>query len=207
MSNILLILYKTRVIRPIILKIIASTPVKQSKSKVLREIFQKYHNIEVGYGTYGGCFNSSNINGNIKVGKYCSFAQNVYYFNANHPLDKITTHPIIYSPVFECINTETIIRKHLIIENDVWVGCNAIILSSCNRIGNGAVIGAGSVVTKDIPDYAIVAGVPAKIIGYRFEKEMIEHLNKLKWWDMSEDKIREIINRGGNVNDDLKVCE
>lgn len=193
MKNILLSMYKIKRIRPLIFKLIASTPVKQSKSKVLRDIFKKYHNIDVGYGSYGGCFSSNNLNRNVKIGKYCSIATNIYYFNANHPLDKITTHPMVYNPVFNYVDKERIQRNSLTIGNDVWIGYNTIILSNCTKIGNGVVIGAGSVVTKNVPDYAIIVGSPAKVIGYRFEAREIDDLNKLEWWNMSEDKINEII--------------
>ena len=74
------------------------------------------------------------------------------------------------------------------IGNDVWIGRSAIVLSGTS-IGNGAVIGAGSVVTKDVPDYAIVAGNPAKLIRYRFDEQTIKELQSLKWWDWPDEKI------------------
>ena len=76
------------------------------------------------------------------------------------------------------------------IGNDVWIGRSAIVLSGVN-IGNGAVIGAGSVVTKDVPDYAIVAGNPAKLIRYRFDEHTIQELQSLKWWAWPDEKIKQ----------------
>ncbi|MCM1182637.1 MAG: CatB-related O-acetyltransferase [Roseburia sp.] len=80
--------------------------------------------------------------------------------------------------------------KRIKIGNDVWLGKNVIITNGAD-IGNGVIAGAGAVITKDVPDYAIVGGVPARIIRYRYEKEQIEALNKIAWWDWSDDEIRE----------------
>ena len=78
------------------------------------------------------------------------------------------------------------------IGNDVWIATGAIVLRKC-KIGDGAIVGAGAVVTKDVPPYAIVAGVPAKIIGYRFSKEYIDRLLNIKWWNFSDDIINKEI--------------
>lgn len=80
-------------------------------------------------------------------------------------------------------------NNKVVIGNDVWIGENVFINDGI-AIGNGAVIGAHSVVTHDVPDYAIVAGVPAKVIRYRFSSEQIVQLNEVKWWDWPEEKIR-----------------
>jgi serine acetyltransferase len=81
-------------------------------------------------------------------------------------------------------------KGDIIIENDVWIGATATIMSGV-KISNGAVIGAGSVVTKDVPPYAIVAGNPAKVVKYRFTEEQIEKLLSIAWWDWEEIKIRD----------------
>ncbi|MEY0719389.1 CatB-related O-acetyltransferase [Providencia alcalifaciens] len=77
------------------------------------------------------------------------------------------------------------------IGNDVWIGVNSIILDGV-KIGNGAIIAAGSVVTKDIPDYAIVGGIPAKIIKYRYPPNEIKILNEISWWDLDEECLKEL---------------
>ena len=82
-------------------------------------------------------------------------------------------------------------RLHKIkIGNDVWLGRNVLITNSSN-IGNGVIAGAGSVITRNVPDYAVVAGAPARIIRYRYSEEEIEALNRIAWWNWSDEKIRE----------------
>ena len=93
--------------------------------------------------------------------------------------------------VFGIKNDNIAVSKgEIVIEDDVWIGSNSVILSGV-KIGRGAVIGAGSIVTKNVPKYAIVAGNPAKVIKMRFNDEEISKLEKLKWWEWSYDRIKE----------------
>ncbi|WP_346885437.1 CatB-related O-acetyltransferase [Clostridium sp. UBA4395] len=199
-SKCLYKLYRLKFLRKMIIKVIAPNCVVQSKSNLIRRIYKDYHNIIIGYGSYGGCFNYKNINANVRIGKYCSFAKNVYYYNANHPTNSFTTHPIYYNPEFGVVTKENITRNKLTIGNDVWIGQNVIILANVTNIGNGVIIGAGSVVTKNIPDYAVVVGNPAKLIKYRFSKDIIDKLNNLKWWDIKNKDINIYCNEFYNIN-------
>ncbi len=158
-------------------------------SGTIRRIYKERYNIEIGYGTYGGCFNSANIPGNVRIGNYCSFAKNVKIFRANHPKEKFTTHPILYNPKVGFVKTDLLDRPKLEIGHDVWVGDNVVILSGVNNIGTGAIIGAGSIVTKDVEAYAIVVGNPAKEISKRFNKDVIESLLKSKWWEFDKNEL------------------
>lgn len=146
-----------------------------------------------------------------RIGAFCSFAEGCCV-HGNHAMEYITTHPMLYkgsknSPLENAVaydeykdadwyfeNVEPIGRlkdaKRITIGNDVWLGRNVIIVNYSN-IGNGVIAGAGTVITHDIPDYAVVVGVPARIIKYRYEKEQIEKLNSIKWWDWSDEIIRE----------------
>ena len=85
--------------------------------------------------------------------------------------------------------------------NDAWIGYGTHITSSCHSIGNGAVIGTGSVVTKDVPPYAIVVGAPAKIIRYRFSPDDIAMLEKSEWWLLSPTELKSIANKTNSISD------
>lgn len=84
-------------------------------------------------------------------------------------------------------------KEHgLEIKNDVWIGQGVTILPGCKKIGNGAIVGAGSVVTHDVPPYAIVAGNPARVLRYRFDEENIKKLEATQWWNLKLDELKEI---------------
>ena len=130
----------------------------------------------------------------MPIGKYCSIDPNLVCGYGIHPTNGITTSPAFYSTLKQNDMTfsssdKVIKRKEITIGNDVFIGMNVSILDGIN-IGDGAVIGAGGVVTKDVPPYAIVAGVPAKIIRYRFDEETIKELLELRWWDLDDETLK-----------------
>lgn len=146
----------------------------------------------------------------VNIGKFCSIGPNCKIGLGIHPTkDFISTHPIFYSLqshlkiVFSDKNYINEFNE-VNIGNDVWIGTNVIIKDGIN-IGNGSIIGAGSIVTKDIPDYAIYAGNPAKLIRYRFEKDEIDKLLKIKWWDNDLIFLKRNFNKFHNIKflDDL----
>lgn len=131
----------------------------------------------------------------LKIGKFCSIACGAkFLFNsANHALDSLSTYPF---PLFfeewnlekEKVTEAWDNRGDIVIGNDVWIGYEAVILSGVT-VGDGAIIGTRAVVTKDVPPYTIVGGVPAKAIRKRFDEKVIKELLKIKWWDWTEEKI------------------
>ena len=153
----------------------------QYTSGTLRKIFSELYDINVGYGTYG-CFSYA-FRSHITIGNYCSIANGVQRLVGNHPMDMFSTHPFFHLKRFGYVKEDYYISHHLTIGNDVWIGTNAIILGKVEHIGDGAVIGAGSIVTHDVPPYAVVAGNPAKIIKYRFDEEMQRKLTDSKWYN------------------------
>jgi len=143
--------------------------------------------IKVGYGTTFG-FNTF-IAGNISIGKYCQLGSDVAIHSTNHPISYLSTY--INKNLFDGELSKLKEVKNITIGNDVWIGHNALIIGEI-EIGNGAIIAAGAVVTKDVPPYSIVAGVPAKVIKMRFNKRIIQQIEELKWWDKNDKELEEI---------------
>lgn len=129
------------------------------------------------------------------IGKFCSLSWNVNIGGANHDYNLITTHSFLYSNDFDLkpedeLGYDRFSGEPCIIGNDVWIAAGATICRNV-KVGTGAVIGAGAVVTKDVEPYSIVAGVPAKVIKKRFSDEIIRILLHTNWWDLPSDVIRD----------------
>nr|WP_115460780.1 CatB-related O-acetyltransferase [Winogradskyella aurantiaca] len=129
---------------------------------------------------------------NANVGKFCSISWNVTIGATQHNYKKLSTHAFTYIKYYGFTKSDHRITIFTEIGNDVWIGANAIIMPGVT-IGNGAVIGAGSIVTKNVEPYQIVVGNPARQIGYRFSQKKIEYVKGLQWWDWEESKLKEKI--------------
>lgn len=131
---------------------------------------------------------------NARIGRFCSIATKVSIGPGSHKMDGISTHPAFYlknTPLLKTYASENHFQpfSEVVIGNDVWIGEGSIIMDGV-RIGNGAIIAAGAVVTKDVDHYAIVGGIPAKIIKYRFDELTRKKLLEFKWWDQNEEWIQ-----------------
>ena len=134
-------------------------------------------------------------NDRLIIGKYCSIACGAkFLFNsAKHTMTSLSTYPF---PLFfeewglekKNVTNAWDNKGDIVVGSDVWIGYEAVILAGVT-IGDGAIIGTRAVVTKDVPPYAIVAGVPAKLIRYRFEKERIKKIQEIAWWELSEEDL------------------
>lgn len=146
---------------------------------------------KIGRCTYTGM---NTVIKHADIGRFCSISWNVACGGASHDYEHISTSPFYQLKQFGFVDeNEDVISETVKIGNDVWIGMNSCIIPGGVKIGNGAVIGSGTVVTKDVPDYAVVVGNPSRILKYRFEDKVIECLNYIKWWNWPEKIIKENI--------------
>jgi acetyltransferase-like isoleucine patch superfamily enzyme len=163
------------------------------ESLPLRKYFSKKFNIDIGMYSYG-CFDSSRIPKNTKIGRYCSFAPSAFIFSRNHGLSYLSLHAYLYNSSLGLIKGKDRVKETVCVtEDDVWFGHNSIVTPSVEKIGRGSVIAAGAVVTKNVPRYAIVAGNPARVIKYRFPQETIEFIEKSRWWLLNKKELKHLI--------------
>lgn len=144
-------------------------------------------NIKIGYATTLGYNNL--LVGNITIGKYCQLGADVALHASNHPMNHMTTYinQNLFNGELKTLKQE----NKITIGNDVWIGHGVIVVGNVT-IGNGAILAAGSVVTKDVKPYTIIAGVPAKEIKKRFSAAIIQEIEALQWWDKSEEELEKI---------------
>lgn len=140
-------------------------------SPTLRRIYRDFHGVEVGVHTTAGAFIPGAFRPGTSFGRYCSVAWTAAAVGSGRP----TIGPGTFRSGGEV--------EPLDIGHDVWLGHNSVILPSVRTIGTGAVVGAGSVVQKDVPPYAVVVGNPARVVRYRFEESRIAELLEERWWE------------------------
>jgi len=192
LGKILITVYRinNRYLRKIIRTFLLGKITTEMYSKTLRKIFSKYHDAEVGMYTYGAFTPPSGFS--LVVGRYTSIASGLQIIRGSHPIAHRSSHPFFYDPDFGYVDKLHITRRRkLIIGNDVYIGAGVIILPPVTSIGDGAVIAAGSIVVKDVPPFAVIAGNPAKIIKYRFSQPVIDQIRQSAWWEKDINEIKE----------------
>lgn len=169
----------------------------QSGTRVYRSVVDKYSYIS------HGC-----IIVETRIGKFCSIGNNVIINAGKHPTDFVSTSPVFYSKnnVLKKCFSKVVFSEYdfTVIGNDVWIGANAFIKGGIT-IGDGAIVGAYSVVTRDVEAYSIVAGNPAKTIRKRFDEDTIEKLLAIKWWDFDEFSLKLYAERMSDVRAFLEL--
>jgi acetyltransferase-like isoleucine patch superfamily enzyme len=167
----------------------------KKRPKRPKELRTKYPQYEIGRGTYGGAKILTWGEGAVfRIGAFCSIATDVKIFlGGEHRVDWATTYP--FNRLWESgagISGHPGTKGDVVIGNDVWIGTEAMIMSGVT-IGDGAVVAARSMVTKDIEPYAIYGGNPARLIKKRFDEETVRSLLEIEWWNFSDDKIETLL--------------
>lgn len=175
----------------------------RENSSVINSTFEDYVEIGPLNAIENASFGSFSYTGqfcfvqNAEIGRFSNIAACVRIGPTDHPIERPTLHHFTYRPAmygFGEEREEEFFKKREAriskIGHDTWIGHGAIIMPEVT-IGNGAIVGSGAVVTKDVPPYGIAVGVPARVIKYRFDEETIEKLEKLKWWDWSFETLKE----------------
>lgn len=147
--------------------------------------------VTIGRGTYGRpeilTFSDTDT---VEIGNFCSIGPHVLIVaGGEHRLGLATTYPIKTYLARDTVDRDAVAKGGVVVGHDVWLGARTTILSGVT-IGNGAVVGAGSLVTKDVPAYAVAVGNPARVLRYRFDEPTRQALDRIQWWTWSDDEIR-----------------
>ncbi len=165
-------------------------------SETLRDIQRRYHGVEIGRYTYGAFGVDNPLPRGTTIGRYASIAPGVKAYRRTRDWRRLALHPFFFNANLKFIQEEQYPldqENPLTIGNDVWIGYNTIILHECTEIGSGAIIGAGSTVTTNIPPFALAVGSPAKVVKFRFDEDMRQAIIDSEWWNLSP---AEIIEKG-----------
>lgn len=175
-------------------RVIRGTSILNSEIDKTAKVYSgtTFYNSKLGRYSYVG-YDSEVVN--CEIGAFCSIANGFIAGGAKHPLDWGSTSPVFYDvnggTGFHLCRLPMQETARTIIENDVWIGSRAIVMQGLT-IGTGAVIGAGAVVTKNVPPYAVVAGCPARILRFRFEDELVDRFLRSEWWLLPDESLKEL---------------
>jgi acetyltransferase-like isoleucine patch superfamily enzyme len=155
-------------------------------SLTARDILATHHDVVIGSFSRSGCFDPTIYTGQTTIGRYCSISRGIRIYGRNHPVSHLSTHALFYDPALHLVDDPLAAPDTpMTIGHDVWIGAHVLILPGCRRIGDGAVIGAGTIVTRDVPDFAVVVGNPGRVVKSRFAPDVIERIRASRWWDRS----------------------
>ena len=180
LSSLLYKMYGGRgIVRKLTTRLICRLEGGEYYSQTLRRIFKDYHGVEIGLYSHGGCFVPGQFDRFTSIGRYCSMAKSLRAMNRNHPLEYKSMHGFFFNPALKYCSEDKINYIPLKIGNDVWIGHSAIIMPNVKNIADGAVV------NKDILPYAVAVDNPARVVRFRFSKEIIEELIASRWWERS----------------------
>ena len=184
-SSLLLAAYRREPLRRFVVKYCYKFEGGDFYSATLRDILARYHGVTAGAYSYGEGLIPGSFPAGVTIGRYVSIAAGVLILLRNHPLNRLSTHPFFFNRHLGFIEKDAMQFSKLEIGHDAWLGARVILTPGCHRIGIGAVVAAGAVVTKDVPDFAIVGGNPARIIKFRFDQQTIDRVLASRWWERS----------------------
>lgn len=185
-------LYRLRRLRGVVRRLILRLEGGPMMSQTWRSILNEHFGAQVGAYSYGDILTPGVLPRGSKVGRFCSVGTGLIVRRRNHPIERPILHPFFYNAQLGLLTKDTIeadADNPLTIGHDVWIADRVTILGGCHEIGNGAVIAAGAVVTKDVPPYTIVAGTPAKPLRARFDAERQADIEQSQWWTREIDDL------------------
>ncbi len=178
-------LYRLRVLRPLVRTLLRFMEGGAMQSVSWRIIARRYHDVTFGEYSYGPDLKPGSLPRGTVVGRFCSIAEGLVVLRRNHPVNWVSQHPLFYRADLKWTPIDVLKPPEsnpLRIGHDVWIGARVIILPGCREIGDGAIIGAGAVVTRDVPPFTILAGAPARPVRKRFPPEVEEVVAASQWW-------------------------
>lgn len=176
-------------VRRQVMRLLTSLEGGAMRSATIRRLMEEAHGVTIGAHSYG-CFDPVRFPPGTHVGRYVSVGPGVWAFRRNHPSDRLSMHPYFYRPSLGAGSAADVATSPLTIDAGSWLGASVLVLPGCRRIGRGAVVAAGAVLTRDVPDYAVVGGNPARVIRYRFNDEAIAAAEATGWWRKSPAEVR-----------------
>lgn len=186
LSPLLIRAYRLRPLRGLVRKLCNRLEGGPFFTATWREILLRFHEVTVGRHSYGPVLDPGLLPPGTVVGHYCSVGVGLIVRRRDHPVAGDRLHPFFYNARLGFLTRDTVADdrdNRLTIGHDVWIGDRVTVLSGCRSIGNGAVVAAGAVVTRDVPPFAIVAGVPARVLRLRLPEERIADLTAHPWWE------------------------
>lgn len=165
-------------------------------SASFRELMRRYYGINIGLHSYGPGLYPGSLPPGTRIGNYCSLAAGLVVHRRNHPMDRASQHPFFFNSNEGLLNRDTIPAiedNPLVIGHDVWIGEDTMIAPRCRSIGDSAVIACGSVVTGDVPPFAVMGGVPAKFIRWRLPEDLRSVWSASGWWLKPVDELSDFL--------------
>ncbi len=172
-------------IRTVAIRLICRLEGGQMWSATFRELMRAHYGVEIGMHSYGPGLRPGDIPPGTRIGNYCSVAGGLVVFRRNHPTDRVSQHPFFFSAAEGLLDHDTIplVQDNpLTIGHDVWIGEKTVIAPRCRSIGDSAVVASGAVVTSDVPAFAVVGGVPARLMRWRVPEELRAAWVQSGWW-------------------------